>query len=52
MSKNNGKVAQVIGPVVDVTFENNDNGLPNIFDSLEITRKARINTNTKLKQHA
>ena len=32
-----GKVAQVIGPVVDVEFAS-DNELPRIYDSLEITR--------------
>ena len=38
MSQNTGKVSQIIGPVVDVTFENNESELPNIYDSLEITR--------------
>jgi len=38
MSKTTGKVSQIIGPVIDVTFENNDSGLPDIYDSLEITR--------------
>ena len=38
MSKNTGKVSQIIGPVIDVTFENNEAGLPDIYDSLEITR--------------
>jgi len=33
----NGKVSQVIGPVVDVSFEDNDT-LPNILDSLEIIK--------------
>ncbi len=33
----NGKVSQVIGPVVDVSFEDND-ALPNILDSLEVTK--------------
>ncbi len=36
MSKNIGKVAQVIGPVVDVTFANADAELPKIYDSLEV----------------
>ena len=39
MSNNTGKVSQIIGPVVDVVFDNNENELPNIYDSLEITRK-------------
>ncbi|MGY8932227.1 MAG: F0F1 ATP synthase subunit beta [Flavobacteriales bacterium] len=38
MSNNTGKVSQIIGPVVDVVFDDNENGLPNIYDSLVITR--------------
>ncbi|NND77974.1 MAG: F0F1 ATP synthase subunit beta [Flavobacteriales bacterium] len=37
MADNIGKITQVIGPVIDVCFEN-ENKLPNILDSLEITR--------------
>ena len=37
MSENIGKVAQVIGPVVDVTFSG-DQDLPNILDALVIKR--------------
>ena len=37
MSKLTGKVAQIIGPVIDVAFATGE-GLPQIFDSLEITR--------------
>lgn len=37
MSQQTGKVAQVIGPVVDVTFETGQK-LPNILDALVITR--------------
>jgi F-type H+-transporting ATPase subunit beta len=37
MSENIGKVAQVIGPVVDVTFSG-DEDLPNILDALVIKR--------------
>ena len=32
-----GKIAQVIGPVVDVSFTDHA-GLPNIYDSLEVTK--------------
>ena len=39
MSKITGKVAQIIGPVVDVVFNADNADLPNIYDSLEITRK-------------
>ena len=38
MSKVTGKVAQVIGPVVDVTFDTTQAELPKIYDSLEITK--------------
>lgn len=37
MSKITGKVAQIIGPVVDVVFSG-DAELPKIYDSLEITK--------------
>ncbi len=35
--KNVGHIAQVIGPVIDVVFEKEEN-LPKLFDALEITR--------------
>ncbi len=35
---NKGKVVQIIGPVVDVAFEG-DNDLPNILDALEIKKE-------------
>ncbi|MGH2645574.1 MAG: F0F1 ATP synthase subunit beta, partial [Chitinophagaceae bacterium] len=34
---NTGKIKQIIGPVVDVYFEN-ENALPEIFNALEVTR--------------
>ena len=39
MSKVIGKVAQIIGPVVDVVFDTQNAELPKIYDSLEITKK-------------
>jgi F-type H+-transporting ATPase subunit beta len=39
MSQNIGKIVQVIGPVVDVSFEQAGGDLPNILDSLKITRE-------------
>jgi len=33
-----GKISQIIGPVIDVYFEN-DNDLPNIYDALEVKNK-------------
>ncbi|MHB1106345.1 MAG: F0F1 ATP synthase subunit beta [Lutibacter sp.] len=38
MAKVTGRVAQIIGPVIDVEFETGVE-LPSIYDSLEITRK-------------
>ena len=38
MSKNVGIISQIIGPVVDVTFENESSELPSILDALEIKR--------------
>ena len=38
MSKNIGKIAQVIGPVVDVTFDQSGGELPKIYDALEVTK--------------
>jgi F-type H+-transporting ATPase subunit beta len=35
---NSGKITQVIGPVVDVSFAG-DASLPNIFDALEVTKE-------------
>ena len=51
MSKNIGKVSQVIGPVVDVMFENNETELPNIYDSLEITRNNGDKLILECQQH-
>jgi len=39
MSKVIGKVAQIIGPVVDVVFDAQNAELPKIYDSLEIIKK-------------
>ncbi|MGQ3089232.1 MAG: F0F1 ATP synthase subunit beta, partial [Flavobacterium sp.] len=39
MSTVKGKVAQIIGPVVDVVFSSQDAELPKIYDSLEIIKK-------------
>src|SRR5690606_38204808 len=38
MSKVTGKVAQVIGPVVDVVFDTTSAALPKIYDSLEVIK--------------
>ena len=39
MSVNNkGKISQIIGAVIDVTFEQ-ESSIPNIYDALEITKE-------------
>jgi F-type H+-transporting ATPase subunit beta len=38
MANSVGTVSQIIGPVVDVTFSGEDNELPRIYDSLEISK--------------
>ncbi|NLE34288.1 MAG: F0F1 ATP synthase subunit beta [Bacteroidales bacterium] len=38
MAKKTGVISQVIGPVVDVTFDTAGTDMPNILDGLEITR--------------
>ncbi len=38
MSVNKGKIVQIIGPVVDISFDVEGSSLPKIYDALEITR--------------
>jgi F-type H+-transporting ATPase subunit beta len=38
MAQSTGKIVQIIGPVIDVRFNTENNQLPNILDALEITR--------------
>ncbi len=38
MSRTTGKVSQIIGPVIDVEFNTENNELPKIYDSLEIKK--------------
>ena len=47
----NGKIIQVIGPVIDVSFENTDGELPNILDALEIQMPNRKNIILEVQQH-
>ena len=51
MSDKKGKISQIIGPVVDVTFENNNAGLPDIYDSLEITKDNGTKLVLECQQH-
>ncbi|MBN2166590.1 MAG: F0F1 ATP synthase subunit beta [Marinilabiliaceae bacterium] len=38
MEKTTGKIIQIVGPVIDVSFDVSGNELPNILDALEINR--------------
>ena len=51
MSKNIGKIAQIIGPVVDVKFDSSTGSLPNIFDALEIIRENGNKVILECQQH-
>ncbi|MGD1845436.1 MAG: F0F1 ATP synthase subunit beta [Salibacteraceae bacterium] len=39
MAANIGKITQIIGPVIDVSFNTENTKLPNILDSLEVTKE-------------
>ncbi len=48
---NLGKVTQVIGPVVDVSFEGENTRLPNILDALEVTKANGAKVVLECQQH-
>ncbi len=50
MSKNTGKVSQVIGPVVDISFNNNQD-LPRIYDALEVIKENGQKVILECQQH-
>ena len=51
MSEINGKIAQVIGPVVDVIFEGDDTVIPPIYTALQIEREDGSQTVLEVEQH-
>ncbi len=48
---NTGKIVQVIGPVVDVSFEEEGAQLPRIYDSLEVTKSDGSKLILECQQH-
>lgn len=48
---NIGKITQVIGPVVDVSFDTEGTKLPNILDSLEVTKANGQKVVLECQQH-
>jgi len=51
MSENTGKIAQVIGPVVDVAFEGEGIELPPIYTALKIDREDGTELILEVEQH-
>ena len=51
MSANIGKITQVIGPVIDVSFEAGSAQLPNILDALEVTKNTGQKVVLECQQH-
>lgn len=51
MVKITGEIIQVIGPVVDVSFEREGNEIPAINDALEVIRDGRDNLIIECQQH-
>jgi F-type H+-transporting ATPase subunit beta len=49
--KNIGKIVQVIGPVVDVSFEQEGASVPNILDALVITKENGQKIILECQQH-
>jgi F-type H+-transporting ATPase subunit beta len=51
MAETYGEIIQVIGPVVDVSFELSGSNLPNIHDAMEITRDNGEKVVVECQQH-
>lgn len=51
MAQNIGKISQIIGPVVDVVFDQENAKLPEIHESLEIEQKGQNNLVLEVQQH-
>ncbi len=48
---NKGKISQIIGPVVDVSFNETGSSLPNIYNSLEVVRLNGQKLVLEVQQH-
>jgi F-type H+/Na+-transporting ATPase subunit beta len=51
MAVTKGKIIQIIGPVIDISFENTKGQLPGIHDALEIVREDAPNLIVECQQH-
>ena len=48
---NKGKITQVIGPVVDVSFDSEGSKLPNILDALQVVKNDGTKVVLEVQQH-
>ena len=51
MTKQVGKITQIIGPVIDVSFDAENSILPQILDALEITKENGQKVILECQQH-
>ena len=51
MAQVKGKIAQIIGPVLDVRFDSTENKLPKIYEALEVTRDNGQKVVMEVQQH-
>ena len=51
MSQKKGSIAQIIGPVVDVSFDTTVHDLPEIYDALKVTRPNGQEVILEVQQH-
>jgi F-type H+-transporting ATPase subunit beta len=51
MSLHIGKISQIIGPVIDVSFEKEGTELPNIYDALEVVNSKGVKIILETQQH-
>ena len=51
MAQNKGEIIQVIGPVIDVSFEKSGGEIPNIYDALEIEKEDGSKLVIECQQH-
>ncbi len=51
MAQSTGKIIQVIGPALDVSFDKEGSELPSIYDALEIKREGKDSLIVECQQH-
>ncbi len=51
MAENIGEIIQIIGPVIDISFEKSGEGLPAIHDALEVERDDGSRLIIECQQH-